>query len=162
MRGAISAAPDYSRCRGAGFGRKRQAMRSPAHSARSTHFTRRTLLSLSLLVLGCRSSSEAEPAPTKAADQTYQVRGVLASITPEKSTVEIQHEEIPDFANSSGKKVGMAAMTMPFHVAPQVDLKTFAVGDKVAFTLEVRWQEKRELYIPQMTTLPKDTALEVK
>lgn len=137
-------------------------MRSPANSASRTNLPRRTLLGLSLLVLGCRSSSEAEPAPAKAADQTYQVRGVLASITPEKSLVEIQHEEIPDFANSSGKKVGMAAMTMPFHVAPQVDLKSFAVGDKVAFTLEVRWQEKRELYIPQMSTLPKDAALNVK
>lgn len=123
--------------------------------------TRRTLLALGLLLLGCRGSSDAEVAPTKPANQTYQVRGVLASVNQERSSVEIQHEEIPDFANASGKKVGMAAMTMPFHVAPNVDLKSFSVGDKVAFTLEVRWEDKRELYIPQMTQLPKDTALNV-
>ncbi len=123
--------------------------------------TRRTLLALGLLLLGCRGASDVETAPAKPADQTYQVRGVLASVNQERSSVEIQHEEIPDFANASGKKVGMAAMTMPFHVGPNVDLKSLAVGDKVAFTLEVRWENKRELYIPQLSQLPKDTTLKI-
>jgi Cu/Ag efflux protein CusF len=128
----------------------------------SASCTRRTLLSLSLLVLGCRASSEADAAPTKPADQSYEVRGVLASINPAKSSVEIRHEDIPNFADASGKQVGMPAMTMPFHVAPQIDLTSFTVDDKVSFTLEIRWATNHELYVARMTRLPKETELKVK
>lgn len=123
---------------------------------------RRGLLVLSVLVFGCRSATNSEAAPTKPADQTYEVRGVLASLDVDESTVEIQHEEIPNFADASGKAVGMAAMTMPFHVASPINLRSFAQGDKVAFTLEVRWATKHELYVSRMTQLPKETELKVR
>lgn len=130
--------------------------------------SRGVALVLSLLVLGCRAGSkeadwkEVETQATRAADQTYQVRGVLVSIDAERSKVNIQHEEIPDFKDSTGKVVGMSTMTMPFHVAPSVDLTSFTSGDKVTFTLEVRWETKRELLIPEMNKLAADTELQVK
>jgi Cu/Ag efflux protein CusF len=130
--------------------------------------SRRAALVLSLLVFGCRSGSketdakEIEAQATRAADQTYQVRGVLVSIDAERAKVNVQHEAIPDFKDGSGKVVGMSAMTMPFHVASGVDLASFTAGDKVAFTLEVRWETKRELLIPQMNKLAADTELQVK
>lgn len=128
----------------------------------------RAALVLSFLLLGCRGGSteaapkEVETQATRAADQTYQVRGLLVSIDAERSKVDIQHEEIADFKDGTGKVVGMSKMTMPFHVAPAVELASFTTGDKVAFTLEVRWETKRELLIPQMNKLAADTELDVK
>ncbi|MGZ4975489.1 MAG: copper-binding protein, partial [Limisphaerales bacterium] len=78
---------------------------------------------LALGLLGCERSTH----PGEAA-QHYEARGVVRGFSPDRSTIEIQHENIPGF---------MPSMTMPF-VAPDTkeiaDLKT---GDAISFRMTV-------------------------
>jgi Cu/Ag efflux protein CusF len=120
------------------------------------------MLSLLLVTVGCKSTPSRASDPASAANQTYHVRGVLVGIHEQRSSVDIQHETIADFMSSSGEKVGMPAMTMPFYVGSNVAANKFALGDKVAFTLEVRWGDEKELFIPEMTVLPAGTELQLK
>jgi Cu/Ag efflux protein CusF len=71
------------------------------------------------LVLVCASSAWAGP---------EWVRGKIVE-PPLERQVTIQHEAI--------KSIHMGAMTMPFLVDEKVSLKTFKVGDRVKFTLQV-------------------------
>lgn len=114
------------------------------------------VLVLSLFACG----KTATPTP---ADQTYLVRGEIARL-PEAGAAQpelwLRHEAIPDFTTDDGKRVGMDAMTMPFGVAAGLDLRGFAVGDKVRFTLEVRWQDLRQpTAITRLEKLPPETPL---
>jgi len=76
----------------------------------------RLLLSL---VLVCASSAWAGP---------EWVRGKIVE-PPLERQVTIQHEAI--------KSIHMRAMTMPFLVDEKVSLKTFKVGDRVQFSVQV-------------------------
>lgn len=111
---------------------------------------------LCLLVAACAPS--AAP-PTPAAQ--YQVRGEILRL-PEPSARElvIRHESIPSFRDESGKVVGMEAMTMPFTLAPEVAVEGLAVGDRIEFTLEVRWDDpKRFALVTRLAKLPEGTRL---
>ncbi len=88
---------------------------------------------LTLAMIGCGSeqgdqATHAEGAEV-VADETHQAIGVIMTITPTKNYVNIDHEKIPDF---------MEAMAMFFPVPDTSILRDVAVGDSVAFTLEVR------------------------
>jgi Cu/Ag efflux protein CusF len=120
------------------------------------------ILGLVLLFVGCKSEVPGPAAPTTKPDQTYVVRGALVIIDEQRSIAEIRHEAIPEFLDQSGKRVGMASMTMPFHVGPKVVLRDLHAGDKLEFTLEVRWGAAQELFIPTLVRLPPDTALQLK
>jgi protein SCO1/2 len=82
---------------------------------------------------GCR---QANPAGTRAsgaaavvaATRTFQVKGVVQSLAPDRQTIHIRHEEIPGY---------MPAMTMPFTVRDPGQLGPVAPGDTVAFRLVV-------------------------
>lgn len=54
----------------------------------------------------------------------------------------VKHEEIPDYRDSSGKVVGMMAMTMPFYLSPQVSVGDIKVGDAVTMVIEQRLQPR--------------------
>lgn len=72
----------------------------------------------------------------------------------------LRHEAVPDLRDESGKVVGMEAMTMPFTLARDVGLEGLAPGDRIAFTLEMRWQDPREIArISRIEKLPAGTTL---
>ncbi len=79
---------------------------------------------------------------------------------PGQRELTLHHEAIPDFVNSAGKVVGMDSMAMPFPVADPQQLEGLAVGDKIAFELEVRWQADDLVLIRHLTRLPPETPLE--
>jgi Cu(I)/Ag(I) efflux system protein CusF len=62
------------------------------------------------------------------ATKTYSTRGTIKAIAPDRLTAKIAHEEIPGF---------MKAMTMAFVTTPAL-LAALAVGDRVAFTFEMK------------------------
>lgn len=99
-------------------------------------------MSIALLCAGCGKPAEAPAVPV----DTYAMRGEIVRLPrPESPEIAIRHEAVPDFRDEAGKVVGMEAMTMPFALAPEVDLAGLAPGDKVAFTLEMRWKATRDI-----------------
>jgi Cu/Ag efflux protein CusF len=95
-------------------------------------------LSLLLLLSAC---AEKAPAPP----ETYEIAGEVVRLPAAGDRqIVVKHEAIPGFKDESGKVVGMEAMTMPFAVAEGVSLDGLAPGDKVEFTLEVRWASDKE------------------
>jgi len=77
--------------------------------------------------------------------ERYEVQGEIVGLPSVGSReVMIRHEAIPGFRDDAGKVVGMAAMTMPFMLGESVSIDGFAIGDTVAFTLEVDWSSKRD------------------
>lgn len=97
---------------------------------------------LALAALGSVACGGESASTTAAAgpDAVYEVRGEIARLPEPGSTdVWIRHEAIPDFRNASGETVGMDSMTMPFGVDPQTPFDELAVGDRIAFRLELDW-----------------------
>ena len=60
--------------------------------------------------------------------RVYQAKGVVIAVKPREKSVEIKHEEIPNF---------MPAMTMPFDVKDTNELAGLAPGDSVSFRMIV-------------------------
>ena len=80
-------------------------------------------------------------APSVLADEAYRVTvvGVVKALPGSGRAANellVKHEEIPNYRDSSGEVVGMMAMTMPFYLAPQVDISALKVGDKVEMVVE--------------------------
>jgi len=97
------------------------------------------LVALSLPVLGC-GGGEKQAAP-KGPDAVYEVRGEIARLPdPSSPDIWIRHESIPGFRNATGDIVGMDSMTMPFGVGDDSALDQLAVGDRIAFRLEIDWE----------------------
>jgi Cu/Ag efflux protein CusF len=115
--------------------------------------TQGMLLALAALLL----AAACRPAPPP----VYQVRGESRQlpVAPARDLM-IRHEAIPDFKDEAGRVVGMEAMTMPFTLAPGVELGGLAPGDRVEFTLEVRWDDPANLArITRLVRLPPGTRL---
>lgn len=102
--------------------------------------------------------------PTTAPEQTYTVRAVVMGLPASgRAYLELHHEEIPEFIGRDGSVEGMKEMIMDFPaVRPDVDLSTFAVGDKVETTFEVRWKSEPRTVVTKMTKLRESTALNLK
>src|SRR5215216_4617141 len=64
--------------------------------------------------------------------QSFQVRGVVLQLHPDKKEVEIRHEAIPGY---------MPAMTMPFEVRNTNELAGLEPGDSVSFRMIVKDDE---------------------
>src|SRR5215813_12951923 len=94
---------------------------------------------MALALLGCGRSTNSE----EGADH-YDTRGVVRGFSPDRSTIEIQHENIPGF---------MPSMTMPFvardpkHIA---DLKT---GDAISFRMAVN---QKDFWIENVKRIPRE------
>jgi protein SCO1 len=85
------------------------------------------LIASLFIITGCKP--EAPPQKTDApAVQTYDARGIVRRITPDRSEATIKHEAIPGF---------MAAMTMDFTVKNTNNLQNIAPGDEITFKLRV-------------------------
>ena|ERR1043165_2807490 len=109
-----------------------------------------------LIGIACSGS---EPAPKP--EHTYTVRGRLVALPdPAKldSSLQIQHEAIPDFVGARGD-IGMSSMTMPFPPAKGLSLAGLAPGDPVEFTWEMSWKPTRLSRVTAIRALPKDTEL---
>jgi len=110
------------------------------------------------VLLAC-SCSDSEPPPPVA--ETYMVRGAVTAMPDgERSKeVEIHHEAIPLFRNQQGKVAEMSSMQMSFAPTSGVLLAGVVVGDKVAFTFQVVWEDRRPLRLTKIEKLPADTKL---
>lgn len=108
-----------------------------------------------------------EPAPTSHTVE-YTVRAEIVRLpAPGEAAPELQarHEEIPSFVEKHGETPkGMRAMTMPFPVAPGLDLSAVKVGDKVSLTFAVDYAIETGLVdgwrATRMVPLPPETILE--
>jgi Cu/Ag efflux protein CusF len=112
-----------------------------------TPWEMRRLLGLVTLLpaLALGACDRSAPAPTGAV-ASYEMRGEIVRLPPAGSReIAIRHEAVPEFRDEQGKVVGMESMTMPFALAQGLALEGLAPGDRVHFTLEMRWQEPREI-----------------
>ena len=60
--------------------------------------------------------------------QHYDTRGVIRGISPDRTTLEIEHENIPDF---------MPSMTMPFSARDQKEIANLKLRDAISFRMTV-------------------------
>jgi len=79
---------------------------------------------LAVAAIGCKEAASDR--------KTYQVKGVVQELKPEKNTVVIKHEKIPGY---------MDAMTMPFEVKDGKELDGLQPGDTVSFRIIVTEKE---------------------
>jgi protein SCO1/2 len=87
------------------------------------------LAGLAAILLGCGKTGGPKPAPVEAPRvATYEGRGILREVSPERRTVRIAHEEIAGY---------MEAMTMEFDVAETVELSPYRAGQAVRFRLRI-------------------------
>ncbi len=131
-------------------------------------------LASAFLLAGCpkhsaQSTSDAKaPAftPTTAtgpAEAAYTLRGRISALpNPPKTSLVIHHEEIPDFADADGNKIGMEEMEMQFpYLATGVSLDGLAPGDPVEAVMEMRYKGQPRFLITSIKKLPADTALKL-
>jgi len=78
---------------------------------------------MALALLGCGRSTNSE----ERADH-YDTRGVVRGFSPDRSTIEIQHENIPNF---------MPSMTMPFVARDPKQIADLKSGDPISFRMTV-------------------------
>lgn len=72
---------------------------------------------------------------------TYKVVGIVKALPGNGRAANellVKHEAIPEYRDSSGKVVGMHAMTMPFYLSPKASLTGISVGDGIEMTVESR------------------------
>src|SRR5262249_45325600 len=78
---------------------------------------------IAFALLGCGRSTHSD----EGADH-YDTRGVVRGFSPDRSTIEIQHENIPSF---------MPSMTMPFVVRDPKLIADLKTGDAISFRMVV-------------------------
>jgi protein SCO1 len=76
--------------------------------------------------------------------QHYETHGVIRGISPDRTTLEIQHENIPDF---------MPSMTMPFLVRNQKEVGDLKLGDAIAFRMTVT---KKDFWIDHVKKIQRE------
>ncbi len=84
---------------------------------------RPAVLLFALLLVSCDRSEQ-----SGAGARHYDVRGIIRGFAPDRTTVEIEHETIPDF---------MPSMTMPFSARYPKEIASLHLGDAIAFRLDV-------------------------
>jgi protein SCO1/2 len=83
---------------------------------------------LLIFVVGCKPKFTT-PGTNEPSAKSYEARGVIRQIAPDKHSVTIQHEAIAGY---------MGAMTMDFPVKETNELNGLAPGDEIIFKLVVR------------------------
>ncbi len=79
---------------------------------------------IALALLGCGRAVN----PDESIVQHYEARGVVRGFSPNRSTIEIQHENIPGF---------MPSMTMPFVARDAKEIADLKIGDAISFRMTV-------------------------
>lgn len=107
-----------------------------------------------LALLGCGRSSNSDPGADR-----YDTRGVVRGFSPDRSTIEIQHENIPGF---------MPSMTMPFAVHDAREIADVKTGDPISFRMVVTqkdfWIEnvkkirREDVHVPEPKQAPVTSA----
>ena len=72
---------------------------------------------------------------------SYSVTGVVRALPGNgraANEILVKHDPIPNYRDEAGNVVGMAAMTMPFYLAPETSIQGIQVGDSVELTVEQR------------------------
>ena len=80
------------------------------------------IICLAVALLGCGRSTKHETA------EHYETRGVVRGFSPDRQTIEIQHENIPGF---------MPSMTMPFVARDPKEIADLKTGDAISFRITV-------------------------
>jgi protein SCO1 len=78
---------------------------------------------VALALWGCGRSTNSDEKPDH-----YDTRGVVRGFSPDRSTIEIQHEKIPGF---------MPSMTMPFVAKDPKEIADLKTGDAISFRMAV-------------------------
>jgi protein SCO1/2 len=81
------------------------------------------ILCLALPLLGCGRAVNKD-----GSQEHYATRGVVRGLSPDGSTIEIQHENIAGF---------MPSMTMPFVVRDPKEITNLRIGDAISFRMTV-------------------------
>lgn len=97
------------------------------------------VLFIPLLLLGCGRSSK--PGYT---EDHYETKGVVRGFSPDRSTVEIQHENIPGF---------MPSMTMPFVAHDPKEIASLKTGDAISFRMTVT---QKDFWIDKVTKIRRE------
>ena len=107
---------------------------------------------LAAALFGCGRADKSE-----ATVRYYEVRGIVRGFSPDRSTIEVEHENIPGF---------MPAMTMPFTPRHPKDIATLTLRDALVFRLEVTDKEAlidnirkiaaSEVHLPQIIPAPQN------
>src|SRR5215470_7764531 len=74
----------------------------------------------------------------------YDTRGVVRGFSPDRSTIEIQHENIPGF---------MPSMTMPFVVRDPKQIADLKTGDAISFRMAVT---KKDFWIENVKKIRRE------
>jgi protein SCO1/2 len=80
------------------------------------------IICLAVALFGCGRSTTHETA------EHYETRGVVRGFSPDRQTIEIQHENIPGF---------MPSMTMPFVAQDPKQIANLKIGDAISFRMTV-------------------------
>jgi protein SCO1/2 len=91
------------------------------------------LICSAFLLAGCN-----RPEPIDARARVFEVRGIVRGFAPDRSSVDIQHEDIPGF---------MPSMTMPFSVRDQKEIADLKLGDAILFRMTVT---EKDLLVDQV------------
>lgn len=94
---------------------------------------------VALVFLGCGRSTNSD----ERADH-YDTQGVVRGFSPDKSTIEIQHENIPGF---------MPSMTMPFVVRDSKQIADLKTGDAISFRMAVT---KKDFWIENVKKIRRE------
>lgn len=81
------------------------------------------LFCLALALAACHRSD-----PPDRSVRHFEVRGVIRGFAPDRSTVSVEHEDIPGF---------MPSMTMPFSVRDQNEIADLKIDDAISFRMGV-------------------------
>jgi len=79
-----------------------------------------------------------------ASAQIYETRGIVRGFSPDRATIEVEHETIRGF---------MPSMTMPFVVRDQKEIAGLKLGDAIAFRLTVT---PKDFWISQVKRVARD------
>lgn len=91
-----------------------------------------------LLCLALASAACDRPKTADGSARFYQVRGIIRGFAPDRSTVSIEHEDIPGF---------MPSMTMPFSVKDQKEMADLKIDDAISFRMGVT---DKDLFLDQV------------
>jgi protein SCO1/2 len=94
---------------------------------------------IALALLACGRSTNSDE---KAGH--YDTRGVVRGFSPDRSTIEIQHENIPGF---------MPSMTMPFVTRDSKQIADLKIGDAISFRMTVT---QKDFWIENVKKIPRE------
>jgi protein SCO1/2 len=115
-------------------------------------------ISAALFLAGCGKGTTATEKVRR-----YDTHGIVQGISPDRETIDIQHEDIPGF---------MPSMTMPFSVHDRKEISDLKLGEPISFRVTVTEKEllvdqikrvpAQDVHLPVATLAPPPAAADVK